>query len=178
MFYFLSVLLVAIGLSMDTFSISLSYGTFNFKKKYILKMSIIVGIFHFFMPIIGSIIGDILLSVLPINEKIIIGLILLTISVDIFLSLLKKEEIKPIKKDFDLFLLSFFVSIDSFSTGIALDVFKLPHIFVVSVFMVVSFLFTYLGLSCGKRLYDNIGRKAEYIGIIILLSLSIFYLIY
>ena len=177
MFYFISVLLVAVGLSMDTFSISLSYGTFNFKKLFILRMSIIVGLFHFFMPILGNIIGEFLLELLPVDKNIIIGLILLTISVDIFISLFNKEEIKPIKSLFDIIILSFFVSIDSFSTGIALDVFIIPHIIVVTVFMLASFFFTYVGLFFGKKLHDIIGKKAEYIGIIILLSLSLFYLI-
>ena len=46
------VMLIAISLSMDAFSLSLAYGTLNLEKKYINLLSIIVGVYHFFMPII------------------------------------------------------------------------------------------------------------------------------
>ena len=80
MFIFFTILLVAIGLSMDTFSLSLSYGLFNIKKREIINISLIVGLFHFFMPILGNMFGDILLKILPINERIIIGIVFLFIS--------------------------------------------------------------------------------------------------
>lgn len=178
MLIFFTVLLVAIGLSMDTFSVSLSYGLFEFNKNKIYIMSIMVGIFHFFMPLLGHCFGDFLLLLIPFNEKTIIGIIFLLISIDIIISLCKKEEAKPINSIFDIVLFSFTVSLDSFSTGIALDVFNVPYLLICLIFMIVSFLFTYFGLSMGNFLHNIIGKKAEYIGIFLLLSLSFFYLIY
>ena len=176
MFIIFSLLLVAIGLSMDTFSLSLGYGMFNLSKKEILKISICVGLFHFFMPIFGNLLGNILLSFLPIKTEIIIGIIFLTITVDIIFSLLKKQDLKPFKNNLEIIVFSFTVSIDSFSTGIGLNLFKVPYYISSFIFMLVSFIFTYLGLSLGKKLHDIIGKKAEIIGIIILLSLSFYYL--
>ena len=77
MFSFFTVLLVAIGLSMDTFSLSLGYGMFNLSKKNIIRISIIVGLFHFLMPLLGNRFGDIILKYSPICEKNIIGLVFL-----------------------------------------------------------------------------------------------------
>ena len=42
--------IIAISLSMDAFSLSLAYGTLDINKKEIITLSIIVGIYHFFMP--------------------------------------------------------------------------------------------------------------------------------
>lgn len=176
MFIIFSLLLVAVGLSMDTFSLSLGYGMFNLSKKEILKISICVGLFHFFMPIFGNLLGNILLSFLPIKTEIIIGIIFLTITVDIIFSLLKKQDLKPFKNNLEIIVFSFTVSIDSFSTGIGLNLFKVPYYISSFIFMLVSFIFTYLGLSLGKKLHYIIGKKAEIIGIIILLSLSFYYL--
>ena len=176
MFLFFTIILVAIGLSMDTFSLSLSYGLFNLKKNEILKISITVGLFHFIMPLLGNLLGDFILKILPVSEKIIIGIIFLLISFDLIISLFKNEEIKPINNNLDILIFSTTVSIDSFSTGIALDVFGVSNLLVVFIFMIFSFLFTFLGLSTGKILHDIIGKNAEYIGIIMLLSLSLFYL--
>lgn len=178
MFIFFTVLLVAISLSMDTFSLSLSYGMFNIKKKEILKISLTVGLFHFFMPILGNCCGNIIIDVLPIELKLLMGIIFLSISFNILLSLFKKEELKPINNIIDIIIFSFTVSIDSFSTGIGLNIFNMSHILISLIFMIVSFLFTFIGLSLGKVLHEKIGKIAEIIGIVILISLSIFYIIY
>ena len=53
--------LIAISLSMDAFSLSLAYGTLNLKKKEIHRLALMVGIFHFVMPLFGHLFGDFLL---------------------------------------------------------------------------------------------------------------------
>ena len=178
MFIFFTVLIVAISLSMDTFSLSLSYGLFNIAKRDILIISLCVGAFHFFMPLLGSVLGNMIFSFIVIDEKKIIGIIFLTISIDLLLSFLKEKEINPIKNKIDILLFSFTVSIDSFATGTCLEVFEINKYYVVSIFMIISFLFTYLGLSMGHKLHNKIGRYAEIIGLSLLITLSIFYLVY
>ena len=53
----ISIILIGIALSMDTFSLSLSVGMFDIDRKKCLKLAIIVGIMHFIMPILGTIIA-------------------------------------------------------------------------------------------------------------------------
>ena len=53
---------IAVSLSMDAFSLSLAYGTLNLEKKDINNLSLIVGIYHFFMPLLGLFIGNIVLK--------------------------------------------------------------------------------------------------------------------
>ena len=54
------VILMAISLSMDAFSLSLVYGTFGIDKKNKILLSLIVGCFHFVMPLFGMFIGDLI----------------------------------------------------------------------------------------------------------------------
>lgn len=178
MFIFFTVLIIAISLSMDTFSLSLSYGMLNISKSKILKISIMVGIFHFFMPLLGNICGEILFRYIPIEDNKLIGIIFLTISVEIMFSLFKEKEINLINTFTDILLFSFAVSIDSFATGTCLDIFGMSNILIVSIFMLVSFMFTYLGLSLGYSLHSKIGIISEIIGLILLMILSFFYLVY
>ena len=49
----LIVILVAISLSMDAFSLSLAYGTLDLERKNINLLSLIVGAYHFIMPLLG-----------------------------------------------------------------------------------------------------------------------------
>ena len=46
----INILLIAVALSMDTFSLSLGLGTYNLNKKKIYQISITVGLMHFLMP--------------------------------------------------------------------------------------------------------------------------------
>ena len=178
MFIFFTVLIVAISLSMDTFSLSLSYGMLNISKGNILKISVCVGLFHFFMPLLGNFCGEMIFRIIPVEEKSLIGIIFLTISVDIILSLFKEKEISPIKSFIDILLFSLTVSVDSFATGTCLDVFRMNSFLVVFIFMLISFIFTYFGLSLGFTLHNKIGKISELIGLILLITLSFFYLVY
>ena len=45
-----SLIILGITLSMDTFSLSTIYGTLGIEKKKQYLLSIIVGLFHFIMP--------------------------------------------------------------------------------------------------------------------------------
>lgn len=178
MFIFFTVLIVAISLSMDTFSLSLSYGMLNISKNNIFRICFCVGLFHFFMPLIGAFCGDLLFKLIPIEENKLIGIIFLTISLELFFSFNKEKELSPIKTIIDIILFSFTVSIDSFATGTCLDVFKISPWFVVTMFMIVSFSFTYFGLTLGCVFHNKIGKISEIIGLILLITLSIFYLVY
>ena len=64
--------IIAISLSMDAFSLSLAYGTLDINKKEIITLSIIVGIYHFFMPLIGFFLGSKILLVIPVNSNFIV----------------------------------------------------------------------------------------------------------
>ena len=178
MFSLFAILIVALSLSVDTFSLSISYGMLNITKNNIIKISIFVGLFHFFMPILGNMFGEMLFNYISIDESTLIGIIFLILSIEIIFSLYKEKEISSINSLFDIIIFSFTVSIDSFVTAICLDVFKINYLFVVSLFMIVSSLFTYIGLYFGFYIHKKLGLIAEIIGSILLITLSIFYLIY
>ena len=56
---FFTILLIGISLSMDAFSLALIYGMQGMSNKQKLLLSIIVGIYHFIMPLIGLSFGTI-----------------------------------------------------------------------------------------------------------------------
>lgn len=170
-------LIIAISLSMDTFSLSLAYGMLGIEKKLIIRISLIVGIFHFFMPLIGNKIGTYFLTIINIDPSIIIGIIFLIISIQIIISIIKKETIIPLSGWLSIIVFALTVSLDSFSVGIGLKAIGTNYIKIAFTFMLVSILFTVFGLVSGKKLSDRIGKMSQIIGIILLLALSIKYLI-
>ena len=165
---------VGLGLSMDAFSLSLSLGTTSPKKNIILKTSIIVGLFHFIMPILGYLIGNILKNRL-------IGINYITFLVFIFIALElyrnRNEENKSILNLITIILIAFTVSIDSFTVGIVFGL-NSEYIIISSiVFSIISSLSTYIGLYLGKKLKDKYKQKAIYLGLCLLIIVAIKYLI-
>ena len=118
MFNLFTLFLVAIGLSMDTFSLSIVYGTIGLTKKKIWLLSIIVGLFHFVMPFLGNLIGSIVLSKLPFNPDIVVGIIFILIALEMFVG---DDEVMPLDKIGTFLIFGFSVSLDSFSVGLGIS---------------------------------------------------------
>lgn len=169
----LTVFLIAVSLSMDTFSLSLCYGTLNLSKNKIILLSVIVGIFHYFMPLIGMSIGNTIINKLIIDGKYIILIILSFIGIDMILSAIKNEEKNLLTTFLGILLFAFSVSIDSFSTGLGLKLITSEVFDAVLIFSIISALFTYTGIKLGKFLSDKYGKIANVLGGVVLIIIGI-----
>ena len=89
---FFTILLIGISLSMDAFSLAIIYGIQGMTQNQKIFLSIIVGIYHFLMPLIGLIFGTILAKINLISINIIATIILIYIGIDLIISNYKKEE--------------------------------------------------------------------------------------
>ena len=170
----LTYLLIGIGLSMDTFSLSLSLGTNHPSLKNIRRITVMVGIFHFFMPLIGNLIGEKIEQYWQIHTSYVTSLIFFLLALQMFLDRNKEEENYNLKLG-TILLLAFTVSIDSLSVGIAFSLANENIILASSIFMIVSAIFTFLGLSLGEKIRDYLQNKATYIGILLMLGMSLKY---
>jgi len=169
------VFLVALSLSMDAFSLAIAYGLANSNFNY-LHESIIIGIFHFIMPLLGYILGNFILAYIALKINILVGIILIIISINIIIESTKNVEVKNINNIWQMFLLALAVSLDSFSLGIGLKALIDNIIVAPFVFSFVSFLITYLGFIFGKFIGNKIGNISKIISSIILLLFGIYYL--
>ena len=163
-----------IGLSMDAFSLSLSLGTTNPTKKTIIKTSIIVGIFHFIMPLLGYFIGYAFKYRIN-NINILTFVLFLILSIEMYKS--KDEENNSILNNLTILLIAFSVSIDAFTVGIAFGLNNEIILVSSTIFSITSALFTYFGLTLGKTLKSKYKTLSTYLGIILLLVVAIKYLL-
>ena len=171
------IFIIAISLSMDAFSLSLAYGTISLSKKEINILSIIVGIYHFFMPIFGMLIGSYITRFIHIGEDIIILVIFSIIGINMVIESKKEQEEVKQMKLVEMLLFGFAVSIDSFSVGIGLNNISNKFIMCSSIFSITSFIFTYIGLKLGKKLNSIIGKVATLLGGIALVLFGIIYVL-
>lgn len=172
-----TILVIGLSLSMDAFSLALAYGTLGINKKEIILLSSIVGIYHFFMPLIGSKIGSIIFSYIRVSSNLIVFFILLFIGINLIKESFEKSEINKKNNLFGFILFGLAVSLDSFSIGIGLETITNKHIESSIIFMICSFILTLLGLLLGKKISCFLGKIATLIGGIVLIIISVSYLI-
>lgn len=171
----LTILLIAVSLSMDAFSLSLLYGTQDINKRDKIILSVIVGIYHFIMPMIGLSIGKFLTSKLITNTNILVGIILSLIAIEMIISSFTKKEENLLLSLPGYLIFGLSVSIDSFTTGIGLPAITYRYILSALIFSLTSFSFTFLGLNLGNLLNKKYGKISTIIGGTILLIIGIIY---
>lgn len=172
----ITVFIIAIALSMDTFSLSLGIGTCNISPKKMLAFSCLVGFMHFIMPLIGNLIGEKLISFFAINSDFLLGIILIYLAITMLIEIFKKEEKNIDLKIINMILFAFGVSIDSFSTGLGLQAITSNSFVAVVIFSITSFCFTYLGLIIGKYANKLLGIYATGSGVILLIIIGLAHL--
>ena len=171
----LILLIIGVSLSIDAFSVATVLGmTYPSVKKCILT-SLIVGIFHFIMPLLGVFLSYQITKTININSNLLLGIILILISLQMFI-----EYIKPSNKEISLnkigvFLFAFGVSLDSFS-GIGLNAITDNLLLSSTIFSICSFSFTFLGLTLGKYISKILKKYSYLIGTILLFLLGINFL--
>lgn len=171
------IFIIAVSLSMDAFSLALAYGTISLSKKEINLLSIIVGIYHFFMPILGMLIGSFITRVIHLGGDLITLIIFVFIGINMIIEGIKgQDEVKQMKLG-EMVLFGLAVSIDSFSVGIGINNISNNFILCSSIFSITSFIFTYIGLLLGSKLSELIGKLATLLGGFTLIILGIIYVI-
>lgn len=172
----LTIFLIALSLSIDTFTLSLTYGLLVIPKKTCITTSLTVGIFHFIMPLLGYKLGNILKTYVNINEKYILIIVLILIIIEMIKSL--NEETKEHKLNLlNILLFSLLVSIDSFTLGIGINYITNKIYLSSLIFFLVSSIFTYLGFKIGKFVGKKLKKTSKLFGIILLIIITV-YLIY
>lgn len=172
----ITIILIAISLSMDAFSLVLIYGTQGINKKHKVLLSIIVGIYHFVMPIIGLLIGIYIEKKIAFSPDIIVGIILSLIAIEMIISSTKEQKEKFLVSIPGYLIFGLSVSIDSLTTGIGLPAITNNYLQAALTFSLTSLIFTYIGLNLGNKLNQKYGKISTLIGGIILLTIGITYM--
>jgi len=172
----ISIILIAIGLSMDSFAVSVTNGLTirDLNVKRIITISFSLAIFQALMPLIGWFAGIGIEKYIKEFDHWIAFLLLSFIGVKMIYEGLKK---KDIEKDTELKILvligqSFATSIDAFAVGISFAFLNLSIITPVLIIGLITFIVSIIGLQLGKYFGKRIRKSAEIIGGIVLLGIG------
>lgn len=167
----LSIILIALSISTDAFSYTLIFGSQKLSSIESIKLSLLVGFFHFVFPLIGNYLSLSIINTIKFELKLIFSLIL------IILGLNMQKQIKEINKN-KIFLFSIAVSIDSLLVGTGLKVLNYHPLIICSIFLVFSSTLTYLGLKLSQCLLYKTGHYVTALGGIILIIIAFFLLLF
>ena len=173
----LSIVLIAIGLSMDSFAVSITNGLTirNLNAKRVLLISFSLAFFQALMPLIGWLAGiGIEQYIIEIDHWIAFMLLSLIGSKMVYEGIKKKEIVKDSElKIVKLIGQSFATSIDAFAVGISFAFLNLSIISPVVIIGVITFGFSLLGLQLGKYFGKRMGKSVGIFGGLVLIGIGI-----
>jgi len=160
------IIAVSIALGMDAFSFSLALGMIGIDNKIALRLSVVVAVFHVFMPLLGLWIGQ-KLGLLFGNVAVGIGaVILLWLGSKMILGAIRGSGEKniPSLKGFGIFVLAGSVSLDALSVGFSLGTFVSMILPATLIMGFTAGIMTGGGILLGRRIGTWAGSKAEAVG--------------
>ncbi|MBW1824278.1 MAG: manganese efflux pump [Deltaproteobacteria bacterium] len=173
-----SIVIIAVGLAMDAFAVSITSGI-TIKRLHInhaLKIALFFGLFQAFMPIIGWLAGLSLRDYISaIDHWIAFGLLSFIGCKMIYESITvqsNKKEINPLNV-YVLLVLSVATSIDALAVGISFAFLKVSIVTPVIIIGTVTFLLSYLGVYIGDRIGHFFENKIEIAGGFLLIGMGI-----
>jgi putative Mn2+ efflux pump MntP len=172
------VLLIAVGLAMDAFAVSLGVGTKRFAESARPKFRLAwhFGLFQALMPVLGWLVGSAVAQLIaPFDHWIALGLLAFVGVRMIRSGLSSDEESHPTdpSRGGTLVMLSIATSIDAFAVGLSLAVLGVPIVYPAVVIGVVTGGLSLVGLLAGNRLGKTFGKRMEVVGGIILIAIGI-----
>lgn len=173
----ISIIIIAIALAMDAFSVSLTKGFTqkNLTKSQILYYGLFFGFFQFIMPVIGYICGTTISSFVSTVAPWIAFFLLLAIGLNMIRESLDSDD-EYIMDTFsfkELTLLAVATSIDAFAVGITFAFLKVNIIPAVIFIGIITLIISMCGVKIGNIFGDKFKSKAELLGGIILICIGL-----
>lgn len=178
---FVQVLIFALVLSIDAFSVSIALGMKTKKHSFIEASTISAsfGIFQAVMPLIGWLIGNALKDEIESATDIIAFVLLSAIGIKIIYESIKTKDEDNKKLTFStLMFLSVATSIDALIVGTTLALLSLPIILSAILIGITTFALCIGGYYSGNSLGKIFQKNIEIIGGVILILLGLKFLIF
>ncbi|HPD64376.1 MAG TPA: manganese efflux pump MntP family protein [Bacteroidia bacterium] len=174
----LSLFLIAIGLSFDTFAVSVSNGLKDKELSFVnaFKIAFSLALFQSLMPVMGWLFGSTIKTYFEaIDHWIAFSLLLLIGLKMIYDGLFSKSENKNLNPLHlpTLLMLSLATSIDALVVGFG---FAFLEINIVAAALIIAFttgIVAMLGMLFGKKISGAVGNFAEILGGIILIGIGV-----
>jgi manganese efflux pump family protein len=175
---YFTILAIALGLSFDTFAVSLSYGVIRsgILFRQATWVAVVLAVFQGGLTIAGYFLGSIISNQLKaIDHWIALGL-LSFLGIKMIVEGLKKtkeEGTKDFSSTIILFTIAVGTSIDAFAIGISFALLEVKIWEAGILIGAVTFLASMTAIRIGKSAGDRLGNKVEIFGGLILIAIGL-----
>lgn len=175
---YFTIVLIALGLSFDTFAVSLSYGVIRsgilFRQAF--RIAIVLAIFQGGLTVAGYFLGSLITDALNATDHWIALGLLSFLGVKMIVEGRRKtrdEETKDYSSILVLLAIALGTSIDAFAIGISFAILDV-RIWEAGVLIgAVTFLASMTAIRIGKSAGERLGNKVEIIGGMLLIAIGI-----
>ena len=179
----IELLIIAIGLSMDAFAVSIGKGLSvkKLKLSHALSVGLWFGGFQALMPLLGYLLGSTFAEIVSAFDHWIAFALLLLIGINMIKESLEKDDDecdcnKKQKNSFaflTMFTLAVATSIDALAIGITFAFLKVAIIPAIITIGITTFLFSVAGLKIGNIFGCKYKSKAEMFGGVVLILIGL-----
>ena len=173
------IIIIAIGLSMDAFAVSIGKGLTVAKSKlsYYLKVGLWFGGFQALMPLIGYLLGTSFADAVAGFDHWIAFALLAIIGGNMIKEAVGNDDDEESNADFSikaLFVLAVATSIDALAAGVSFAFLKTDIISTIIIIIgITTFLFSIVGFKIGNIFGNRYKKRAELVGGVILITIGL-----
>ncbi|MFC1514079.1 manganese efflux pump MntP family protein [candidate division KSB1 bacterium] len=173
-----TIIVLSIGLSMDSLAVSIACGITIKKTRIIdaVKIGLFFSIIQAFFLVFGWIAGFSLRSFISEVDHwvafILLGMIGSKMIIESFKNEGERKQIDPLKNHV-LLLLAIATSIDALAVGLGFAILQYPIAKIAAILGIVTFVFAFNGTMTGDRIGNYIGGKIKALGGLILIGIGI-----
>jgi len=175
---YFTITAIALGLSFDTFAVSLSYGVLQSKIffRQAARIAIIFALFQGGLTVAGFFLGSIISESLKASDHWIALCLLSFLGAKMVIDGFKKGEGKVAKdysKSMVIITIAIGTSIDAFAVGVSLAFLEVKIWLSGLVIGAVTFLASMTAIRIGKSAGERLGNKVEIVGGLILIAIGL-----
>ena len=175
---FITIVAVALGLSFDTFAVSLSYGMIQSKILFrqAVRVALVMAFFQAGLLVTGYFLGSIISDFIKAADHWVALILLAVLGIRMITEGFKKKDkvqIKDYGNTMTLVSMAIGTSIDAFAIGISFALLSIRIWYSAVIIGAVTFMASMTAIRIGKSAGGRLGNKVEIIGGLILIAIGI-----
>ncbi len=175
---FITIVAVALGLSFDSFAVSLSYGVIQNRLLFrqAVRIALVLALFQSGLLVTGYFLGSFVSEIMKAADHWVALILLSFLGIKMIVEGLRrneKDEIKDYSNTMTLISVGLGTSIDAFAVGISFALLNIRIWYSATIIGIVTFLASMTAIRIGKSAGERLGNKVEVIGGIILIAIGV-----
>ena len=175
---YFTIIAIALGLSFDTFAVSLSYGILRSKILFrqAVRIALVLAFFQGGLTVAGYFLGSIISQSLRIYDHWLALMLLSFLGMKMIIEGIKRKEdtaAADYSKTFVLVTVAVSTSIDAFAVGVSFALLDMMIWISGIIIGAVTFIASMTAIRIGKSAGTHLGQRVEIVGGIILISIGL-----